>query len=142
MNEFFTPIPSEMLSTAHTKPQVIVTIKGIKATCPQLNCDYVITPELVPSLNSFSISNAQMTIQLSYSSSLFSYTKDQVSVTYANTICLVSSLSQTSDTINTLVCDFPTNTDGTPTLEAGSYLPIIHIYGIGYVNVDTSQVSS
>ena len=34
------------------------------------------------------------------------------------------------------------NPDSTPILEAGSYKPIIHIYGIGYINIDETVTNT
>jgi hypothetical protein len=33
-------LPTEWLYTAETKPQVLVTAGGMKAVCPNMNCDY------------------------------------------------------------------------------------------------------
>lgn len=38
---FFEPIPSEMLFTPATKPQISVSVDGITAACANLNCDYL-----------------------------------------------------------------------------------------------------
>ena len=37
----FEPIPSEMLWTAATRPQVLVNVEGIPAACANNNCDYL-----------------------------------------------------------------------------------------------------
>jgi hypothetical protein len=42
----FEPIPLEFLSTAASLPQVLVTVDGIQALCPQLNCYYSFVTEL------------------------------------------------------------------------------------------------
>ena len=40
-NIMFEPIPQEMLYTAATRPQVLVTVDGMSAACAHLNCDYL-----------------------------------------------------------------------------------------------------
>jgi len=42
-NKFFEPIPMEMLYSAATRPQILVTVDGIPAACAYDNCDYLYT---------------------------------------------------------------------------------------------------
>jgi hypothetical protein len=39
-NLFFNPVPLEMLFTPALKPQVLVTVDGLEAICPDDNCGY------------------------------------------------------------------------------------------------------
>ena len=39
-NLFFEPVPLEFLQAPDTLPQVMVTVAGIEALCPAMNCGY------------------------------------------------------------------------------------------------------
>lgn len=40
VNRFYEPIPLEFLTAVAQNPQVLVTVNGIEAICPKMNCDY------------------------------------------------------------------------------------------------------
>jgi len=39
-NAFIEALPFEMLRTAHTNPQLIVSVEGLPAVCTAIDCDY------------------------------------------------------------------------------------------------------
>jgi len=121
-NAFIEVLPFEMLYTANTKPQVIVTIGDMPAVCANVYCNYEYqsTTALVTAI---SVSGLDVTI------TGVDLPEDFLYITFSNVICNSNSISATS-----ITCTLE------DPMVAGTWLPEI-MSTQGIVPVDTLLVS-
>ena len=119
-NLLMDPITTEFLATDATSPQVIVKVNGATSQCLG-DCSYTINPALTPVLTAASLSGNILTMTVTTSQPA------PYSVVFNNQVCTFL-----SGTAASFTCSLPTNTDGSPVIEAGSYLPSVYINTQGY----------
>lgn len=127
-NLLFNPIDYHFLTTASDKPNVLVTVNQIPSVCTG-DCRYTFLTN-TPLLTSDSISGSVVTLSLTDPSSI-GYTLDQVTVTIGGQPCTI--INPSTSPISNFQCQLPTNSDSTPTMPAGSYVPEVSIDGVGMV---------
>ena len=125
-NLLIEPINSEYLFTSSDKPQVLVNVNGIVATC-QTNCSFYFTP-VIPTLTNAALTPTNtLNLTLSYNgtnSSAFNLKDYSVSVDGIN-------CSPLSGSITNINCVLPKNSDGSLQLRAGSFKPVVMINKVG-----------
>lgn len=124
----FDPIDFTLLNTPSDKPNVLVKINDIPSVCTG-DCRYTFLVNS-PVVSSDSISGSVVTLSLTDPASV-GYTLDQVTVTIAGQPCTI--INPGSSSISNFQCQLPVNSDSTPTIEAGTYMPEVGIQGIGLV---------
>lgn len=80
-------------------------------------------------LTADSISNAILTLSLT-DPSLIGYTLSDVTVTLNGQPCTINNLTSP---ISSFQCTLPTNSDGTPNMQAGTYTPVVIVSQVGKV---------
>ena len=124
---FYRAIPDDLIVQGNDQNlQVNVWVNGILGKCPNGNCNYMINQTVTPILLAYNLTNQGLSILLSNYQN-YIMTPVTISVEFALSTC--SNLTIILPYIN---CSIPTNPDGTLILAAGSYMPLVHIYNIGY----------
>ena len=127
---FYETIPSDLLATFENTPQVTVKSNGVLASCPSLNCDYVIQSDVgLPQI--ISSTQAGTTIKLIV---------NNVASGDFMVYFIIFSLGPydcqiiTYDDNNTPVIVIA----DCPTPEAGEFFPTVHFGGFGYAKTGPS----
>lgn len=122
------PIDFTYLTTPSDKPNILVTVNGLLSVCTG-DCSYtfIINP---PQLTAASISTSILTLNLT-DPSMLGYPLTDVTITLDGQPCTIIDPSNSS--IDNFQCRLPTNTDGTPIVRAGIYLPVVNIANVGIV---------
>ena len=129
---FLTPISQNYLFTANDIPQITVAVNGIVANCPNFNCEYTILPDSkIPLINSFSVSEASVLIQLSQ---VKGFQQSDFKVTYGSSMCTNLIFTPENGLIS---CTLPVVND-IPQIVSGDLIPRVHAINIGFAIVDPS----
>ena len=140
-NLFYNPIHSDFLTTFHSKPQVILSVNGMRAACPDQNCDYdFITNTDTLEIESYDISSnpISMVLKTGYgnkSGAGLLSDASNISVQFGGYDC--GNVSFSSGTIS---CSLPEDTNGQMMYEAGDQKPIVFLKGKGYLINDTTAL--
>lgn len=120
------------MTTYATKPAVRVTVNGIPSAC-NADCSYLFVDN-VPSVTAAAITSVS-----------------KLTLTVANPgTAVLADLTVTLDgqkcvnltgTFSSFDCQLPVNGDLTPVLRAGSYLPVVFVKNVGYIDCNTTLVS-
>ena len=129
---FYEVIPSDLLFTAESNPQVTVISNGVQGNCPGFNCDYVIQDTGLPQITAASYSSSTLTLSVT-GVTQGDYNDDDLRVFFGNTECIVSSYTDSSSPA-TVVADCPTP-------EAGTHYPRVHFDGLGFAEIDSGVTS-
>lgn len=117
-NLLFDPIDYSFLHTVSDKPNVIVTVNGMPSVCLN-DCGYTFLSN-TPTVPSASLSGSVVTLSLTDPASL-GFTLDAVTITIAGQPCTI--INPGASSIGNFQCQLPVNSDSTPTIPAGNYLP-------------------
>lgn len=129
-NLLFDPIDYYFLSTPSAQPNVLVSVNGIPSVCTG-NCIYTFLTNS-PSLTASSLSGSILTLSLTDPTNI-NYNLNDVSVVFGNQSCTI--INPGSSQISNFQCQLPINSDSTPTIQAGSYTPVVNINQVGLVNI-------
>ena len=138
----YTPIPSDLLRTIHSTPQIVVQIKDHMAGCDLESCSYTYQPQAsTPSVTAFTLSGKELSITVANPAGRIlaasdDASMDNISVRFGNTDCEMKTVSWP-----TITCTMPSNSNGTIQMESGSFVPMVHMEGKGYFYVDTQVVT-
>lgn len=127
------PIDYPFLGTAHASPNVLVTVNGIPSVCLG-DCSYTFLGT-TPTLTSMSLTGTTLTLSISDPLSA-GHALSDTSITLGGSTCTISNPG--SATLANFNCELPANSDGTPTVESGNYLPMIKITPIGEIPIDSA----
>jgi hypothetical protein len=107
------------LSTYATQSQVIVTVNGVQSQCNG-DCSYIVNATITPQLTAATLTGARLNLTITDPASL-GFNINQLKVNMDNQICTIVP----GGTISLFQCDLPKNSDSTPIIRAGNYLPIV-----------------
>ena len=124
----FDPIDFTLLNTASSQANVLVTVNDIPAVCTG-DCKYTFLDN-TPVLQSSSMSGSIVTLSLNDPGSI-GYSLSDVTITIGGQSCTVINLS---DPIGNFQCQLPVNSDSTPTVPSGSYMPIVTVSQVGLIS--------
>jgi hypothetical protein len=127
------PIDYPFLSMPSPQANVLVTVNGLPSVCTG-NCIYSFLTNS-PTLTADSISGSILTLSLTDPSNI-GYSLNDVSVVFNNQPCTI--INAATSPISNFQCQLPTNSDLTPTIQAGSYIPSVTVSQVGLVNVAPS----
>jgi hypothetical protein len=113
------------LSTPSSSANVLVHVNGIPSVCLG-NCIYTFLSSS-PQVTAASISGPTMTLTLTDPVPI-GYTLADVTVTLGGQPCAINNITAPLDNFQ---CSLPANTDGTATMTAGSYLPVVTVQQSG-----------
>ena len=127
-NLLFDPIDFNLLSTDSSGINVLVTVNSLPSVCVG-SCSYSFLTN-TPVLTSNSISNSVLTLSLT-DPALINYTLLDTTVALGNQPCTINNAATTS--ISNFTCSLPNNPDNTPTIQAGTYTPVVTVAQVGTV---------
>lgn len=120
------------MTTYATKPSVRVTVAGIPSAC-NADCSYDFITS-VPSVTAAAITSvSQLTLTVTNPGTAV---LADLTVTLDGQTCV-----NLTGTFASFACKLPVNADLTPVLRAGSYLPVVFIKNVGFIDCDLSLVS-
>jgi hypothetical protein len=109
--------------TYSDKPNVRVTVSGIPSAC-NADCTYTFLNN-VPTITALSLSGYKLSFTINDPSSLNPPLND-LTIILNNQKC-----TNLIGTFSSFTCDLPINTDNTPILVAGTYLPSVTVLNLG-----------
>jgi hypothetical protein len=138
---YYMPIPSDLLYTFSSNPEIRVKIGDYHASCRNSNCNYSVAAiDKSPVIESFSITGQSLSINLA---SGYDTKEDSaliivanISIRFSKSKCTISSFS-----LPVIVCTLPTNADSTLNIAAGSIIPKVHLENRGYFAVTASAMT-
>ena len=140
----YTPIPSEMLTSFSSNPQMTLKVDTLLAGCNNGDCDYQYYEDSnTPEIESFALSDLQLTITLKtgYASMVGKdnasmnnlLVKENLRISFAETSCEVSSVALPS-----IVCTLESNDDNSAKTMAGRWKPSVHLGEHGFLKYSSS----
>lgn len=124
-NLLYNPVDDNFMFTASSGPNVLVEVNGLLGVCTN-DCAYTFETN-VPEITAQTISTSTLTLTISdplsqnYPASDFTIKLDEQDCT------------SVSGTMASLTCTLTTNSDGTPTIRAGSHNAYVFIKDVGIV---------
>ena len=137
---FHSPVPSDYLSTKHTKPQLTLKVKDIRAGCGTIDCDYEYYSSYESlKVESFSLSNHTVDIVLKSGYAAMPNQnlitdKSKYYVEFGGTVCEISSFI-----LPNIKVTLPTNANNKPLIEAGDHKPKVHVDTLGFFEVEANS---
>jgi hypothetical protein len=126
-NLLFDPIDFNLLSTDSPSPNVKVTVNSMPSVCiGTCGSTYLFN---TPVLTSATRAGTTVTMSLTDPANL-GYTLSDVTPTIGGQPCTIV---DTSAPITNFQCELPANTDSTPIMPVGSYMPVVKITQVGQV---------
>jgi len=132
-NLLVNPIDYNYLTTPSSKPNLLVTVNGLVSVCTG-DCTYTFLTN-PPLLTMATRSGSILTLALTDPAAT-NYTLSDVTISLAGQPCII--LNPITSTISNFQCQLPTNSDSSPTIPAGTYMPIATIANIGRAQPDPS----
>ncbi|CAM6001510.1 unnamed protein product [Sphagnum balticum] len=130
-NLLLSPIDYPYLAATSSKPNILVTVNGLPSVCTgDCTFQFISNP---PILTLATISGSILTLSLT-DPGLINYNLTDVTVQIAGQPCTIITTDPTS--IGNFQCQLPSNTDLTPTIISGNYIPVVTVAQVGIVGVD------
>ena len=155
----YLPVPSEFLRTASPSPQLNLEVDGLLAGCDADDCVYTFAEKQdTPIVTQYTLTGTTLTITMGELSTQTTETTESpdtsntgsspqerllqadpgvnlenIGVRFGNVDCKVTQVAWP-----TVTCTMPTNSDNSLQIEAGSFVPMVHLDGKGYFSVDAA----
>ncbi|KAM3136087.1 hypothetical protein pb186bvf_011892 [Paramecium bursaria] len=130
----YQPIPNQLLYVFSDKPQINLYIQGLLSICEL--CQYQLTQLNNFTLQSFTKNNQTLKLTIRSEQTSTQLLLNQITIKYGGVKCYALNLTKTNN-LFIVNCLLETQ-DGKFICEAGDNIPIVDIYPIGVINVDST----